>query len=326
MDLNKPIEIECSSNVSQKHFSYNEENEIDMFEVVATILKYKKLICIFVLCASILSVFSSLLMNNFYRSEATLGPRESDNNVSLGALGGLGGIVASQLGIGGGGTLEKLEVVLQSRELSTRVIKKYELMPRLFDDAWYTGIKLFAYNPPTLQDGLKEIKQVFSVVPDKKKNTLSIRFDHRDPATAKEIVGYYLNELSNILREEIIEDATANMRFFREELEKTSDAMLREKLYALLAKEIEKETFAKAQKYYGFIMLDPPIVPDLDKKVKPRRAIICILSVFVAFFLAVFLSFSIEFCKKMEAADPVRFHQIVDGLKVWRFRSEKMRN
>jgi hypothetical protein len=44
------------------------------------------------------------------------------------------------------------------------------------------------------------------------------------------------------------------------------------KISELLAKEIEKETFARAQKYYSFIVLDPPIAPDIDKKVKPKRA------------------------------------------------------
>jgi uncharacterized protein involved in exopolysaccharide biosynthesis len=63
----------------------------------------------------------------------------------------------------------------------------------------------------------------------------------------------------------------------------------------MLAREIEKEIFARAQTYYSFQVLDPPFVPDLDKKVKPRRALICILSVTVAFFVAVFLAFFLEY-------------------------------
>ena len=54
--------------------------------------------------------------------------------------------------------------------------------------------------------------------------------------------------------------------------------------------EIEKETFARAQKYYSFIVLDPPVAADIDKKVKPKRALICTLSVTVAGFLAIFLA------------------------------------
>jgi hypothetical protein len=99
--------------------------------------------------------------------------------------------------------------------------------------------------------------------------------------------------------------------------------LLKEKIYALLAKEIEKETFANAQKYYGFLVLDPPIVPDMDKKVKPKRSLICILSVFVAFFIAVFLAFMIEFVRKIKTNDPERFELISNEMKLFRMGSKK---
>jgi uncharacterized protein involved in exopolysaccharide biosynthesis len=86
-----------------------------------------------------------------------------------------------------------------------------------------------------------------------------------------------------------------NKRFLQEQLDLTSDVLLKVKISELLAKEIEKETFARAQKYYSFIVLDPPIAPDLDKKVKPKRSLICILSVTVAGFFAIFLAFFLEY-------------------------------
>jgi len=306
---------------------HTEESEIDMIELISLLLKYKHMILILVICSAAAAVIISLLMTNIYRSEATIALRESEKNASIGALGGLGGMVASQLGIGGGGSLEKLEVVLKSRDLSAQVIDKYELMPVLFSDDWdLQNKKWLVRKPPTLQDGMKEIKELLGVSTDLKKSTIAVGFNHKNPEISKNIVGYFLTELSNALRAEVMRDASENMRFFREELEKNSDAMLREKLYALLAKEIEKETFAKAQKYFGFLVIDPPIVPDLDKKVKPKRALICILTVFTALLSSVFLVFFLEFCKKTKAEDPVRFQQIVDGLKIWKFCSGKMAN
>ena len=61
------------------------------------------MIFLLVFITSISAVIYSLLLTNIYGSEATLALRENDNNgPSLGALGGLGGLVAGQLGIGGG--------------------------------------------------------------------------------------------------------------------------------------------------------------------------------------------------------------------------------
>jgi uncharacterized protein involved in exopolysaccharide biosynthesis len=302
-----------------------EEDEIDLFELFATVLKYKMMIILLVFLAGVGAVFYSLTLINIYRSEATLALRENDNSgPSIGALGGLGGMVASQLGIGGGGSLEKIEAVLNSRDLSAKIIEKYDLMPILFEENWNSKKNAWlSEKPPTMQDGLNKIKGLLSVKTDTKKSLITVGIEHKKPEIAKEIVDYYLTELSTNLREEILRDASENMRFFEEQIDRTTDPLLKEKIYALLAKEIEKETFAKAQKYYGFLVLDPPIVPDKDKKVKPKRSLICILSVFAAFFIAIFLAFVIEFVRKIKINDPERFAQITNELRLFRLGSKK---
>ena len=101
----------------------------------------------------------------------------------------------------------------------------------------------------------KKIKALLSVNTDIKKNLITVGIEHKKPEIAQQFVDYYLTELSISLREEVLRDASENMRFFEEQIERTTDPLLKEKIYALLAKEIEKETFARAQKYYGFFGL-----------------------------------------------------------------------
>jgi hypothetical protein len=127
----------------------------------------------------------------------------------------------------------------------------------------------------------------------------------------------YLTELSESLREETLKDAAENKRFLQEQLEQTSDPLLKVKISELLAKEIEKETFARAQKYYGFNVLDPPIAPDIDKKVKPKRSLICILSITAASFFAIFLSFFLEYINNIKnSEDEERLHSLRTYLKL----------
>jgi uncharacterized protein involved in exopolysaccharide biosynthesis len=303
---------------------YVEENdEINLLDLFLVLVKHKVIIITVVVITGIAAVIISLLMQNIYRSEATISlrPEEKGSSFSLpGALGGLGAMVAGEFGIGGGGTLEKLEVVLKSRALSSRVIEKYDLMPILFSKKWDGGkktwiIKGLSDKPPTIQDGIKVIqKSLLKVNRDKKNNTITVGFDYPDPGTVKKLADYYLTELSETLREEVLKDSTENQRFFNEQLKKISDALLREKIYTLLAREIEKETFALAQKYYGFVILDPPVVPDTDKKIKPKRAMICIVSVLTSFFVAIFLSFLLEFLGRVKSEDPERYKAIMEGL------------
>jgi uncharacterized protein involved in exopolysaccharide biosynthesis len=136
---------------------------------------------------------------------------------------------------------------------------------------------------------------MLTVSRDRMTDVLTVKFDNQDPRFAKIMAEHYLTELSESLREETLKDAAENEKFLQQQLEQTSDPLLKVKISELLAKEIEKETFARAQKYYSFIVLDPPIAADPDKKVKPKRALICILSVTVAGFFAISLAFLLEY-------------------------------
>ncbi len=277
-----------------------EEDEINLLDLLIVLLKRKWVIIGMVFFVGVISVVVSLALPNIYRSQATIVPREQEKSAAssaLSVLGGLGSIAGELVGLGGGGDVEKFEVVLKSRELTRRVVKEHELMPRLFEDDWDAAKNRWKREPaPTVQDAYKRITGgMLNVSRDRNTDVLTIQFDHEDPEFARDMVEHYLTELSESLREETLKDARENKRFLAKQLESTSDVLLKEKISSLLANEIEKETFARAQKYYSFIVLDPPIVSDLDKKVKPKRSLICILSVTVAGFVAIFVAFFLEY-------------------------------
>jgi uncharacterized protein involved in exopolysaccharide biosynthesis len=276
-----------------------EEDEINLLDYVIVLLKYKWLIFGIVFVTGLATVIISLRMPNIYRSEATIIPRQQQKSAAssaISALGALSGMAGELVGLGGGGDIDKFEVVLKSRDLARRVVQKYKLMPELFEDDWDPLKKKWKENPaPTLQDSYKALMSMLTVSRDRKTDVLTVKFDNEDPRFAKIMADHYLTELSESLREETLKDAAENKRFLQGQIEQTSDPLLKVKISDLLAKEIEKETFARAQKYYDFIVLDPPIAPDIDKKVKPKRSQICILSVIVAGFFAIFLVFFLEY-------------------------------
>ena len=287
---------------------YPEEDEINLLDYLIVLLKHKRLIAGIVGGAAVLAAVVTILMTNIYRSEATITARQqekAEGGSALAALRGVAGIAGELVGFGSGGDVDKIETLLKSRELVRRVVEKNSLLPRLFEDDWDPKEKEWKENPaPTIQDAYKLFKDdLLNVSRDRKTNIFTVRIDHKDPQFAKQLVDHYLTELSETLREETLNDAAENQRFLREQLDKTFDALLREKISNLLAKEIEKETFARAQRYYSFIVLDPPVVSDLDKKVKPKRALICILSVIVAGFFAVFAAFFAEYVHNVKASE-----------------------
>ncbi|MDP2647223.1 MAG: Wzz/FepE/Etk N-terminal domain-containing protein [Desulfobacterales bacterium] len=300
------------------------EDEINLLDLLIVLLKHKLLIIGIVFLAGVFSVIYAKSLDNIYRSEATIIPRAEEKTAipgALSALGGLGGFAGEMLGLGGGGSLDKFETVLNSRVFAAKIYEKHkdEILPVLYEKNWDAKGKKWTVdkeNIPTLQDITKAVSELVKIQRDKKTSILTIQVEHTKPAYAKKMVDYYLNELSESLRSETLLDARENQKFLQRQIEQISDVLLKEKIYALLAKEIEKETFARAQDPYSFQILDPPIVPDLNKRVKPKRSQICILSVIVAFFMAIFLSFFVEYVQNTKnSADPERLEKLKKSLK-----------
>jgi len=295
------------------------EDEINLLDMFIVLLKYKRIIFFFVFIAGVAAVIYSLILTNIYRSECTIIPIEQEKaslSSSLSALGGFGAMVASQVGIGGAGSLEKFEIVLKSREMTNNLVEKHKLMQIIFEDSWDEQTKTWkTEEPPTLQDAYKSIQGKLEIKADKKSGVLKLGFLFKDPKIAQRILGYYVNGMSEFLRQQSLENVATQSKALQEQLITTTDPLLRTKLAEIIAQYVETETLTKVQKYYGFNIIDPPFVP--EKKFKPKRAQICILSVIVAFFMAIFLAFFMEYVDNLKKnEDPERLENLKKYMKL----------
>lgn len=298
---------------------YLEEDEINLLDLVIPLFKHKWLIVCIVFLAGAGAVAYSLLATEMYRSQAVVIPVEQERT-SLGgqlrALGGLGGMAAQQIGIGGSGSLEKFQVVLKSRELTNNLIESYQLLPLIFKDAWDAEQERWIVEePPTVQDGYEALQQLLEVDVDQRNNVLTVGFVSDDPVFAKLMVERYIEGMSEFLRGQELENVAAQRQTLERQLALTEDPLLRAKLADIVAQYVEREMLTTVQKYYGFNVMDSPFVP--EKRFKPKRAQICLLSVIAAFFVAVFLAFIMEFAENLKRNDPERLAELKRHIKPW---------
>lgn len=298
---------------------YYEEDEINLLDLFIVLLKHKRMIFSVVFIAGVVAVVASLLMTDIYRSECTIAPIEQEQtsmSSRLSALGGFGAMVASQVGIGGAGSLEKFEIVLKSREMTKQVVEKHKLMQVIFKDSWDKKTKTWkTEEPPTLQDAYEAVQGMLEIKPDKKNGVMKLGVLFPDPAVAQKLLNYYVNGMSEFLRHQSLENVAIQSKALQGQLVTATDPLLRAKLVEIIAQYVEKETLAKVQKYYGFNVIDPPFIP--EKKFKPKRSQICILSVIVAFFMAIFLAFIMEYVGNLKKnEDPERFEKLKKYIKL----------
>jgi uncharacterized protein involved in exopolysaccharide biosynthesis len=275
-----------------------EGDEIDLSDIWRVLVKYKRIILLSAFGAAIVAAGISLLLPNIYRAEVLLVPVQSDDPKSGGmaaALSGLGGL-ASMAGIalGGGGSTEENLAILKSREFLWKFVQEKKLMPVLFEDEWDESQKKWKEADPKEQPGQLDVYRLFNdagmlgVSTDKKTNLVTVSIDWIDPEIAAAWVSQLVAQLNQYLRHEAIARSERNLKYLNEELAHTQLEEMRKTLFDLIGQEQKNAMMANAQREFAFRVIDPAVVP--DKKIKPKRAIIVLLSAVLAGFISMFVA------------------------------------
>lgn len=261
------------------------DDEINLLDLVKVLLRHKGFIVRFVLVVTIGTAIVALLMTKIYESRAVIAPVEAPAAQS--------GLVAmaAQFGIASPQASNYSEIVglLKSDILMQRVMEKGKFRDVLFDKDDLEGLS----ENEKVWEGIRLLKEdILTVKEQKKENTISISARYKDPAIAQRIAGTALTELTDHMTAEAKRVAGANMRHLETQVVNAADPFVRQKIYSLIAQQIETAMMAEAKENFAFKVIDPPRVP--DKKVKPKRALMVVLAFVVSLFLGILLAFMRE--------------------------------
>ncbi|MDD4913020.1 MAG: Wzz/FepE/Etk N-terminal domain-containing protein [Sideroxydans sp.] len=268
-------------------------DEIDLLELLRTLLKYKKSIIFTSLGAALIAAAISMSLPNIYQAEILLAPVSAEGAKGGGlasALGGLGGLASmAGISIGGGGSAEENLAVLKSREFLWTFVQEKKLMPILFEDEWDKTANKWIEADPKKQPGQMDahrllLNEVMSVSRDKNTELVSVAFSLKDAELAADLANSLIERLNLYLAKEAIARSERNLQYLNKELIGTQVEEMRKILFELISNERKKIMMANTQKDFAFKVLDSAVPPDV--KVKPKRGVIVFLSGLAGFFFA----------------------------------------
>ena len=262
----------------EPHVQY-EEDIINLREYWAILRPNLWKIALLSLTVGVATLLYMFTKPNTYQATAVITPSvdEKKQNPALGALASFG------VSIGGPSSVEDLESLFNSNDLTVRVFRKYNLWPIILADKFdvVTGKVKPTWadrlsgnekgpKPPSDWDAIRAAKSSLKVSVFKKAGTVSVSFESPSADGSANIVKYFLDEGKSRLQEEALDRATKNKKFIEEQIGKTVDALNRDRLYSLLGQEVEREMMARNREQFGFRVIDSPRVP--DRKSGPLRA------------------------------------------------------
>ncbi len=254
--------------------------EINLLEYVYAIVKNKWWVVGMTLLGLGIGYGAAKIKGPRWVAEVMIAPKETDSQKapSLSGLGAFGGIVATQLNLGGNASLDKIDLILNSRVFSGGLVEKYDLLPliyryqfpKVYKKIWDSTQQKWkpGFVPPSALSAGGMIKGTFLKKVTNKNNTMLISISSKDSTLSYTLAEKYVSFLNEYIKGKVHSDAQENVAYLDKQLTGIADPLLREKIQALISSEIEKQMMVSKE---AFRIVDPLFLSKVfkEKKIYP---------------------------------------------------------
>ena len=281
----------------------SDEDEIDLLELIRTLLQaWKTIVSITIFCTG-LSVAYALYATEIFKAETLLAPAQEEKSGASSALSQFGGLAAmAGVSIPGDSNVEQVVATLNSRKFLRTYINHNKLIPVLFEHIWDADSQAWmvpsSEDEPTVQEALQSFKACLSVDEDKKSGLITLSISWKDPEVAAQWANDLVKQLNEQLREQAIADSQKRVGYLEQELAKTTLQDMRAVLYKLLESEKQKAMLANVNEDFALEVIDPAVAPETREK--PKRKLIVALGGVCGGFLGIFAVFFSQFLRKLK--------------------------
>ena len=144
-------------------------------------------------------------------------------------------------------------------------------------------------NPPTEYKAQELfIRSVLRVTEDRSSGVVTVRVEWSDPRLAAQWATALVNRANAMSQQRALEEAQRSIDDLQARLDSTNTVELRQAIYRLMEAQLKQIVVASSRAEYAFRVVDPAVVPDADSFVRPRRALLLVLSPVVGFVIGFF--------------------------------------
>jgi uncharacterized protein involved in exopolysaccharide biosynthesis len=282
-----------------------DEDEIDLLELIRTLLKaWKTIFTITIICTGLAYAYA-LYAPEVFKAETLLAPAREEK---LGASSAQSqfGVFAAMAGITipSNSNIERVLATLETREFLKKFINQRELLPIIFSDYWDESSKSWLLMEGqegfVAEDGISSLQSAIKVE-KYKSDLITLSISWKDPEVAARWANELVKQLNELLREQAISDSKKRVGYLEQELAKTTLQDMRVVLYSILESEKQKAMLANVNKDFALEVIDPAVAPEICEK--PKRKLIVALGGACGGFLGIFFVFLSQFLQKLKSSN-----------------------
>ena len=285
--------------------SPSDEDEIDLLELIRTLLQaWKTIVGITILCTGF-AVAYALYAQEVFKAETLLAPAQEEKSGTSSTLSQFGGLAAmAGISIPTSSNIERVLATLETRVFVKKFIEEKNLLPLIFEDNWdkssKSWIEIEGQEEITSEDGIIPLQGAIEVDKDKS-GLITLSISWKDPVVAAQWANDLVKQLNEQLREQAISDSKKRVGYLEQELAKTTLQDMRAVLYKLLESEKQKAMLANVNEDFALEVIDPAVAPEIREK--PKRKLIVALGGVCGGFLGIFTVFFAQFLRKLKSTN-----------------------
>jgi uncharacterized protein involved in exopolysaccharide biosynthesis len=281
-----------------------DEDEIDLLELIRTLVQaWKTIMGITIVCAG-LAVTYALHAPEVFKAEILLAPTDEETSPGVSStLSQFGGLAAmAGISIPSDSNIDRALATLKTRKFLKQFIMDKNLLPIIFSDSWDHSSKSWILKEGQDEfkndDGIKPLQGAIEFESDKS-GLITLSISWNDPKVAAEWCNDLVEQLNEQLREKAIVDSQKRVGYLEQELAKTTLQEMRAVLYNLLESEKQKAMLANVNEDFALEVIDPAVVPETREK--PKRKLIIALGGVCGGFLGIIAVFFAQFVRKLKS-------------------------
>jgi len=245
-----------------------DDSGLDLIALAATAWRHRAAVLVSCFLCTAAALAIALLSTPIYRAELILRPvRDSGMGENSSGLADQLGGLASLAGVNlpdMNSEEEEGQAVLDSNRLAREFIERYHLVPVLSKDPLH---------PMDLWHAARLFKKsILTIKKDERREVTIVGVEWTDPHVAARWANDFVSLGNELMRERARTDATGNVAYLNEELEKTNVLDMRRALYSILENETRKLMLVNGRTEYAFEVIDPAVAPEI--RARPQRTLI----------------------------------------------------
>jgi uncharacterized protein involved in exopolysaccharide biosynthesis len=261
-----PVETAAVSNVS-------------VGKLLASVFRGWRVWLVTGIVGGVLGVVLALSMTPIYRAAAVVAiDTQAAESLGSGLFGGQLSGLAGLAGLSLGGSNRRLEyiAVLESRALADQFIAENDLKVQFFEKQWDPKEKRWTSKKvPTADDAYRFFSEgVCRIDEDRRTGLITVSMEWRDRAAAARWANLYVQKANELLRKRAMQEASSSLEFLDRELAKASTVEIRNAMYQLVESQKKQQMLATVREDYIFHTIDPAVIADQKRFVRPKRALI----------------------------------------------------